>query len=109
MEVSWNNWALFRFGQILNCEYVDETNARAAEVLKLVSRVVNKEEGRLRQSEREAVAAFILAGIECAAKKNKVACNVTFEDCFALDHLLPKVLESFVAQIPKESSEDSGK
>ena len=98
MEVAWNNWSLFRFGQLLNCEFVEESQERAA----AIGRLFSSEDRRLTLREQEAIAALICAGIECADRKAKRVTTITIDDCFGLTELLPKVLEAFIGSLPKE-------
>ena len=105
MEVAWNNWAMFRFGQLLGCEFVEESQERAA----AIGRLFSSEDRRLTLREQEAIAALIFAGIECADRKAKSITTTTMEDCFGLTELLPKVLEAFIEAQPKAQGEAEGK
>jgi hypothetical protein len=105
MEVAWNNWAMFRFGQLLGCEFVEESQERAA----AIGRLFSSEDRRLTLREQEAIAALICAGIECADQKGEKDYDYTLEDCFALTELLPKVLEAFIDAQPKAQGEAAGK
>ena len=99
MEVAWNNWAQFRFSQLLGCTYIEESQERAKEVGKLFAK--DTKDRRLTTQELETMAALVCAGVEAADRKARRPTEVTFEDCFGLTHLLGDVLVAMVDSFPK--------
>ena len=98
MEVAWNNWATHRVGRLLNLDCLEDVQDRFSGIHKIFS---STEDRKLTLDERDTIAAFICAAIECADMKAKRKIEITMFECYDLFYLLVPAIEAFVNHNPK--------